>query len=140
MANANAGKLSYSKMDVARVSAAIEKHELVGVPAGATIQQQADRLDAYFLKSVPDKDRVRCDECGGWSSADESCCPFCGDGDEEAEAKPKGGKSAAVVVSDKASPDQLKKLDQEVRDIRALYAGADAASWLLGKRLGELHD
>lgn len=156
--------LKYDRMDEALVNAAMKA---CGVKAsrGQTLVNKVGLLLIHYRKNTAAGDIGDCDNCGAMSSLDEEACPFCGTGDgqpgapmplpskekaaKKAKIKPsteivKGAEQktepAAAELVTENSAEALEKLDRAVQDIVALKAGTDAASWLLGRKIGEVFE
>lgn len=119
------------------------------------------RLADYFNGKFEESELAECDNCEGGSDMSLPVCPFCGVGeavDEEpavkVEDKKKGkkgdamhahvnGTSKGAIV--KASAADMRKhtgdeakLDEAVREVSRLKAGAAVSYWQLGKKIGEI--
>jgi len=153
----------YDQMDEKLVDAAIKSNK-VKTTKGMALINKAGLLQIHYRKTVSLADLAECDRCGAASSLAEDRCPFCGEGQGApgapvVEPKPKAKRaknvnpSQAIVTTPgpKTEPvsaelvtvnetEALAKLDQTVKEIVALKAGADATQWLLGQKIREVYE
>lgn len=74
-------------------------------------------LEKHVEKHVPEKCRVQCDVCGGWSDEGLSACPYCNDEGPPANAAPPPAESGVIEV-----PAEVVK-DETAIDATAIEAG-----------------
>lgn len=74
-------------------------------------------LEKHVEKHVPEKCRVQCDVCGGWSDEGLSACPYCNDEGPPANAAPPPAESGVIEV-----PVEVVK-DETAIDATAIEAG-----------------
>lgn len=90
---------------------------LVGACAPKGLEDCIRGLEAHVEKNVPEKCRVQCDVCGGWSDEGLDSCPYCADEGPPVNAAPPPAESGVIEV-----PAEVVK-DETAIDATAIEAG-----------------
>lgn len=107
---------------------------IVGGKPAEDLEDAVRGLEKHIEKNVPEKNRVQCDVCGGWSDEGLSSCPYCADEGPPPVVAPKesgvvaipaevvqeaGGVSLAEEKPKKGGKKGEKKTQAEVRETKA---------------------
>lgn len=90
---------------------------IVGAEPPKELEDAVRSLEKHVEKNVPEKCRVQCDVCLGWSDEGLSACPYCNDEGPPANAAPPPAESGVIEV-----PAELVKDDTAI-DATAIEAG-----------------
>lgn len=89
---------------------------IVGEAAPKDLEASVRGLEKHVEKNVPEKERVQCDVCSGWSDESLSSCPYCAD-EGPPNVAPPPAESGVIEV-----PAEVVK-DETAIDATAIEAG-----------------